>query len=196
MNEVREPVAAYGKKHFTEEEYLAFEKAADTKHEFYRGEIFAMSGAGARHNIIFKNLYRDLAVFLKGKPCQPYGSDMRLCIPENTLYTYPDITVYCGDIISSRQDDDTSTLPTIIIEILSPSTKNYDRGSKFKLYQDIPSLKQYVMVDAEQMSVEVFTLNEEMRWALTLLKNPADRLQMNIIGFETPLSEIYDGTRL
>src|SRR2546421_11556630 len=97
--ELNEPAPAYGKRKFTIQEYLEREKAAHRKSEYYCGEIFAMSGAGNRHNIIFSNLFREVASFLKGKPCRPYGSDMRIHIPENTLFTYPDITIMCGDLM-------------------------------------------------------------------------------------------------
>src|SRR5258708_37941555 len=97
-NEVREPEVVYGKSKFTAEEYLEMERASVTKHEYYRGEIFAMAGASKEHNVIFINLIRDIASWLKGKPCQPYGSDMRVHIPENTLFTYTDISIFFRDI--------------------------------------------------------------------------------------------------
>ena len=145
--EVREPVAVYNKTKFTAEEYLQFEKTSSEKHEYFKGEIFAMAGAGPRHNLIFSNLFGDLAYKLKGKTCRPFGSDFRVHIPENTLFTYPDISIVCGDIISSNVDQDSVTNPTVIIEILSPSTKDYDRGGKFLLYRDIPTLKEYILID-------------------------------------------------
>src|SRR5258708_23250436 len=92
-NEVRESEVVYGKSKFTAEEYLEMERASVTKHEYYQGEIFAMAGVAPVHNVICKNLNRDVASWLKGKPCQPYGSDTRVHIPENTLYTYPDISI-------------------------------------------------------------------------------------------------------
>src|SRR6266542_3672681 len=101
MHEVREPAIAYGKQKLTIEEYLQYEKASTEKHEYYKGEIFAMSGASNRHNWIFKNLYGNLAQQLKGNPCQPFGPDMRMHILENTLFTYPDISIYCGDPTST-----------------------------------------------------------------------------------------------
>jgi len=128
MTEVREPAVAYGKQKLTIDEYLEFEKASPEKHEYFEGEIFAMSGAGPRHNVIFSNLFRDISGHLKGKPCQPYGSDMRIHIPDNSLFTYPDISIICGDPVSSIRDDDSFVEPTVIIEILSPSTRHYDRG--------------------------------------------------------------------
>jgi Uma2 family endonuclease len=121
--ELREPVIAYGKKTFSIEEYLAYENASPEKHEYYHGEIFAMAGAGNKHNAIFVDFLVGLGNALKGSACFPLGSDMRLHIPSNTLFTYPDISVYCKDTISMFSDT-TATLPTVLIEILSPSTRN------------------------------------------------------------------------
>ncbi|MBC7937901.1 MAG: Uma2 family endonuclease [Rhizobacter sp.] len=141
MSYVREPAVAYGKNKFTEEEYPEMERTSDIKHEFYKGEIFAMSGAEARHNIISIKLIGALLEQPHGKPCRPYGSDMRIHIPENTLYSYPDISIICGDIIPSDTDEDTTTQPMVIIEILSASTKSYDQGHKFKFYREVPALR-------------------------------------------------------
>ncbi|WP_407521332.1 Uma2 family endonuclease [Lacibacter sp. MH-610] len=196
MYEVREPIPAYGKNKLTVEEYLQFEKESSEKHEYYKGEIFAMSGAGARHNIIQMNLAAILVMKLKGKPCQPYGSDMRIHIPENTLFTYPDISIICGDIIPSAEDDDTATLPSVIIEILSPSTRQYDQGTKFKLYRQIPSLQQYILVESESVHVESFELNERNHWELKEYKLPEHELAFPSLKFSVPLSEIYDRTKL
>jgi Uma2 family endonuclease len=196
MHDVREPAVAYGKTQLSEEEYLSFEKASQTKHEYYQGEIFAMSGAGRRHNIIFSNLFGLLAYSLKGKSCQPFGSDMRLHIPENTLYTYPDITIYCGEVKPSEKDEDTSILPTVVIEILSPSTKEYDRGTKFKLYRGIPSLREYILIDTEIINVEIFTLTTNNTWQLNELKDLNDRLTIQTVDFKVSLLDIYEGTKL
>src|SRR5688572_30367758 len=157
--EIRDPVVVYNKKKLTVEEYLQFEKTSVEKHEFYKGEVFAMAVAGLRHNKIFSNLFGKLAYRLTGKPCQAYGSDMRIHIPENTLFTYPDISIVCGDLILSEEDEDTVIQPTVLIEILSPSTKDYDRGGKFKLYRDIPTLKEYILIDTEAINIEAFHIN-------------------------------------
>jgi Uma2 family endonuclease len=163
--EVREPALAYGRKKWTEEEYLEMERVALDKHEYYQGEIFAMAGAGNRHNIIFRNLYVDLGYKSKGKSCRPYGSDLRVHIPENSLYTYPDISFFCGDLGDYlHKGDDNFVGPVMIIEILSPSTKRYDRGQKFELYKDIPVLKEYILVDSESIYVEAFRKDEQRSW--------------------------------
>lgn len=196
MTEVREPAVAYGKKKLTTEEYLRWEKESLGKNEYYRGEIFAMAGVGARHVIIAKNLMRDLATVLRAKPCQPYGSDLRIHIPENTLFTYPDISIICGDIIPSKEDTDTATLPTVIIEILSPSTKQYDRGEKFKLYRDIPSLKEYIMIDAESPGIEAFSINSSGHWELTEYKTTEGSLAISSLGLLLTIADIYEDTKL
>ncbi|MBX2970708.1 MAG: Uma2 family endonuclease [Cyclobacteriaceae bacterium] len=196
MIEVRDPIALYNKTRFTVEEYLKFEKENPEKHEFFKGEIFAMSGASPRHNVIFSNLFGELVTKLKVSPCKPYGSDLRIHIPENTLFTYPDISVICGDIVTSEADQDTAILPTVLIEILSPSTRNYDRGDKFKLYRDIPSLKEYALIDSESMLVEIYSINERGHWELTEYKSSADTLVLHSLKLSISLMDIYEGTKL
>ena len=194
--EVKEPAVAYGKEKFTIEEYLRMEKAATEKHEYYQGEIFAMSGAKPRHNVIAKNLIRDIANALRGKPCQPYGSDLRINIPENTLFTYPDISIICGDIVSSEFDEDTAVMPTIIIEILSLSTKEYDRGGKFKLYRDIAPLKEYILIDSESVNIEAFRINNSNHWELEEYKSGSETLELPSVQVSIPVADIYEGTKL
>ena len=194
--ELNEPAPAYDKRKFTIQEYLEREKAAHRKSEYYRGEIFAMSGAGNRHNIIFSNLFREVASFLKGKPCRPYGSDMRVHIPENTLFTYPDITIMCGDLMSSDVDEDSFIGPSVIIEILSPSTRNYDRGGKFKLYRDIPTLREYILVDSQAIGIEVFRIDPHDHWVLEEYKTMDDTLVIQTVSISIPLQDIYEGTKL
>jgi len=193
---VREALAVYDKTIFTEQEYLQMESASDRKHEYFEGEIFAMSGASNRHNKIFSNLFGDIAYKLKGKACQPYGSDMRMHIPKNTFYTYPDISVYCHEMSLKELEDDTLIFPTVIIEILSKSTRNYDRGDKFKLYRDIVSLKEYHLIDSEKISVESFRINTSGNWELEELKSLHDDFHIQAIEYRIPLHEIYNGTKL
>lgn len=196
MTDVKEPVAEYQPKGLSIEEYLVMERQSDTKHEYYRGEVFAMSGAGPRHNILFSNLFGELAFKLKGKKCRPYGSDMRVHIPENTLFTYPDISILCGELKISDHEEDSAIGPTVLIEILSPSTKNYGRGEKFKLYRDIPSLQEYVLFDTEFVRVEVFRINASHHWELEEYKSLEDTLAIRAIAFSVSLREIYIGTKL
>jgi Uma2 family endonuclease len=203
--EIHEPIVAYGKKNFTVQEYLEFERSSTEKHEFYKGEIFrmhghgdllAMSGAGINHNIIFSNLFTGLGFRLKGKSCQPYGPDLRINIPENTLYTYPDISVVCGDLQFSPEDEDSFVKPTILIEILSPSTRSYDQGEKFRLYRDIPELKEYVIVDTEIVRIAVSRINEKGHWELEEYKLLTEHLVLASVDVVIPVSEIYERTKI
>src|SRR5690606_19374434 len=122
----REPAIAYGKQPLSIEEYLEMENAAAEKHEYFRGEVFAMSGAKLAHNKVVGNLYFALRKKLQGKPCQPFGSDLRIHIEANTLFTYPDISIVCGEVKTLNDDEINVLNPATIIEVLSPTTKNYD----------------------------------------------------------------------
>lgn len=195
--EVNEPAVSYKRQDYIPiERYLELENAATEKHEYYQGEIFAMSGAKGKHIIISKNLMVSLGSKLKGHPCQPYGSDIRIHIEKNTLFTYPDISIICGDMLSLNNDDWNFLNPTIIFEILSPSTKNYDRGEKFKLYQDIPTLRGYILVDSESVIVEAWFVTNEGNWVMTEYNAIVDHLHLPIIDVTIPLSDIYEGIKM
>ena len=194
--EVREPVAAYKKEYMSIEKYLEMENSADEKHEYYKGEIFAMSGAKMPHNRITSNLLITLGLKLKGKKCHPFGSDARIHIAANTLFTYPDISIICGEVMTLNNDDYNVLNPTVIIEVLSTSTKNYDRGEKFKLYRDIPTLKEYILVDSKSVHLEVFRLNEKNHWELEEYKTIGENVIIKAIEETIAVSEIYDGVKI
>jgi Uma2 family endonuclease len=193
--EVRDPVLVYNKSKLTVEEYLQFEKGSPDKHEYFRGEIFSMAGASAKHNVIFSNLFGELAYRLKGKPCRPYGSDLRIHIPENTLFTYPDISIICGEIVPSKTDPDTAMQPTVLIEILSPATRNYDLGGKFELYREIPTLKEYY-VDSEAIGIVSHRINDQGIWGIQDYKSLESNLSMPAVNVSLSLKEVYEGTKL
>lgn len=190
-----DPKASYRKRFMTEEEYLAFENSSEHKHEYFRGEVFAMAGASDQHNEIFSNLFGALTIQLKGKPCRPYGSDKRMKIPENTLYTYPDISIYCP-ASSPFESVKLSQEPTVIIEIVSQSTKDYDRGTKFKLYRDIPSLKEYILIDSESIGVELFKLNSFNHWELEEYKTLDENFYIATLDVHISLRDVYQFTSL
>lgn len=194
--EVHEPAVAYGKQKFSIEEYLEMENASIEKNEYYKGEIFAMSGAKVPHNTISFNLSGILYNKLKGKKCKPYGSDQRIHIQSNTLFTYPDISIICGEIITLNNDDYNVLNPTVIIEVLSKSTSNYDRGVKFKLYRDIPTLKEYILVDSETIHIEVFRLNENNHWELEEYDSVENYLFVETIEEKIAIAEIYEGVNI
>lgn len=160
------------------------------------GELLAMSGASNRHNIIFSNLFGAFCIKLQGKSCRPFGPDMRLNIPENTLFTYPDISIYCGEPENIPEDEESFIQPSVLIEILSPSTREYDRGGKFKLYRDIPTLKEYILVDTAVINVEAFRINSNNHWELEEYRDFSATLTLSSLSISVPIAEIYRGTKL
>lgn len=194
--QVREPAVAYGKRNLTIEEYLEFEKTSEEKHEYYKGEIFAMSGSKVPHNTIAMNLSGILVQKLKGKSCKPFNSDQRIYIPQNSLFTYPDISVVCGKIETKDNDDWNLLNPTVIIEVLSKSTRDYDMGGKFALYRDIPTLKEYILIDSQSLNVYAFRINDGGHWELEEYKRMEDVLNVRILELSIPLAEIYEGVSL
>ena len=144
----------------------------------------------------YGNLYFELRKKLPGNPCKPFNSDQRIHIPADPLFTYPDISVVCGEIITLEDDEFNILNPTILIEVLSASTRNYDKGDKFKLYRDIDTLKEYIVVDSESVSVEAFRLNEKGHWELEEYKLLTSSLHIPVIEQSILLAAIYEGTSL
>lgn len=175
----------------SEKEYLAEERKALNKSEYYKGEVFAMAGATKTHNRIVASVISTIGQYLKGKDCHYYPSDLRVHNNENTLYTYPDVIVVCGK--EEYLDDELDTLlnPTVLIEVLSPSTENYDRGIKFKLYRSIPSLKNYILVSSTEHAAEVFTRNENGQWILDTAKDKGSHIHISAIDYNLSLADIY-----
>lgn len=190
-NEVKEPVPKFN--YISTEEYLAEERAALEKHEYYKGEVFAMSGASLEHNIISRNMMVFVGGKLKGKACQPFGSNLRIHIPPNTLFTYPDLTIFCDKPVLTDNSFDTALNPVVIIEILSPSTRNYDMGIKFMLYRDIETLKEYILIDSEAVYVQKHLRQPDNSWVLTEIKQIQEALHIHTIELSIPLTEIYEG---
>lgn len=189
-NEVKEPAPKYN--YVSPEQYLEMEGAAEIKHEYYKGEVFAMSGASVAHNDIAYNINRLVASFLHGKGCKLYGSDFRIHIPQNSLFTYPDFSIVRGKTDTADVYTDNLTNPAVIIEILSKSTKDYDRGTKFNLYRSIPTLKEYILIDSTSLSVEIFTRQHDNSWVLTEFKQLTESFVISTIGLTLHLHDIYD----
>src|SRR5580704_2259236 len=138
----------------TASEYLAAERKSETKHELVNGEVLAMSGASPAHNLIAANLTRRLGELLDRRPCVVLTSDQRIHVPATGLFAYPDLTVVCGRAELHPEDDHTIVNPRVIVEVLSDSTEAYDRGAKFKHYQSIATLEEYVLVASSERRVE------------------------------------------
>ncbi len=190
-NIVNEPALKYN--YITEEQYLTAERIAVDKHEYYQGEIFAMSGALLNHNKIFSNLFTAIGSKLKGSSSKPYGSDLRIHIPKNTLYTYPDISIICGEVNLTDDNLDTATNPSIIIEILSKSTRNYDRIEKFSLYQEIETFQEYILVDSRKLHVMKYKRNDDNSWHLTNYRSIENTFIISSVNITVSLKDIYEG---
>lgn len=180
-------------KYYTQEEYLAFERESKERHEYYQGEIFNMSGASYEHNLIEDNIRGTLHAFLKGKPCRSLGCNLRVHSPKNTLYTYPDVLIVCGEPKFVDGQFDTLLNPSVLIEILSPSTADYDKGTKFELYRDIESLQEYVLINSGKVHVELYQRNNDHSWILTEYKSLNESFEIKTISKTMLLAEVYEG---
>ena len=178
-------------KRYTAAEYLELERRAEYKSEFIDGEIFALAGASEPHNLIATNCTGELRQQLKGKPCKLYSSDMRVQLSD-TRYTYPDVLVVCGDAEFIDEKRDTLTNPTLITEILSPSTEGYDRGEKFESYRQLSSLQTYMLISQDKPLVEVFERQEDESWRFNAYRGLNASVPLLTVGCDLSLREVYD----
>jgi Uma2 family endonuclease len=180
----------------TPEEYLALERRAEYRSEYYDGEIFAMTGASLRHNRITLNIGSELNVQLKTRQCQAFTSDMRVHVPATGLYTYPDVVVVCGEPQLEDEHLDTLLNPILIVEVLSRTTARYDRADKFTDYRSIPSFKEYLLVAQDEYRVEHYARQADARWILTEYRSLEDLVPLASVDCSLPLKEIYDKVTL
>lgn len=180
----------------TAEEYLAIERRAETRSEYFNGEMFLMTGASRRHNVLAGNIFRKLGNQLEGKPCEAYINDMRVLIPAIGLYTYPDVVVVCGEPRFEDAELDTLLNPTLIVEVLSKSTASYDRGDKFKHYRTIPSFKEYLLVAQDEYRFEHYVKQADDRWVLTDIRGPSAQAELTSIGCVLSLANAYQRIEL
>lgn len=148
----------------TPEAYLARERAATERSEYVNGQVYALAGTSREHSLIAANLIRELSTQLRGRPCETYANDMRVKVSATGMYTYPDIVVACGEPRFEDAHVDTLLDPTVVVEVLSPSTEAYDRGAKFAHYRRLPSLREYVLVSQHQPLIERFERRGESWW--------------------------------
>lgn len=177
---------------FTLAEYLALEESSPEKHEFYNGEIFAMAGGSPRHNRIALNCGGELREKLRGKPCEPFLSDQRIRISKAGISTYADASVFCDGLKTAPEDRHGATNPRVIIEVLSPSTENYDRGQKFLFYQNIESLQEYVLISQHEPRIDHYIKQDTGSWWLKIIMGIDERLSLTSIGVEIALRDIYE----
>jgi len=181
---------------YSEDDYLLMEAKANYKSEYFRGEIFMMAGGTPNHNRIKENLSGEIhAVLKKRNSCRSYSSDQRIYIPENSLYTYPDLVVVCNPNKYSERDKNAITNPTVIVEVISESSAAYDRGDKFRLYRDIDTLREYVIVNSLNVGAEVYSRMEDGHWLLASdAYKLTDSVHIHTLDASLLLSDLYFGT--
>jgi Uma2 family endonuclease len=182
----------------TEDEYLRMEEAAETKHEFWNGQIIDMAGATVDHVTVATNFIIELGNRLKGKPCKAYNSDLRVRVKESGNYCYPDVTVVCGPVEYARPDRRTTiTNPQVLIEVASPSTEARDIGEKFDDYREITSLQEYFLVSQDRTRVQSFYRQSDGVWAFGPSYTGLNQVvKFRSLAVEIPMTEIYAGVEL
>ena len=180
---------------YTPEEYLALEEKSEIKHEYHNGEIVPMTGGTTNHNRIAINLVTSLNLALQGKKTSFFIGDVRLWIPAHRRYTYPDLQIICEDIAYHDNRKDTVTNPAVIVEVLSKSTRNYDRGDKFRLYRSLPTFQEYIIIDQYRFEVEHYIKNDDNNWLIRYLESEDSVLSLVSVEFEISLKDLYEDVR-
>lgn len=175
----------------TEEEYLALDRAAEFKSEYFDGEMFAMSGGSMQHARLQRNLTTELSNALRGSQCEAFGSDFRVRV-SGRMYTYPDVSVVCGKPLLADNRQDVLLNPVVIFEVLSPSTEKYDRGLKLQHYRAVATLQDYILVDQSQIRIERYTRQENNLWTLRDYEGLDGEFTISSIGVSLSMRRIYD----
>jgi len=183
-------MSALRKPWFSPQEYLALERAAETRSEYVDGEIFAMAGGTLRHALIAANSVREIGNGLKDRPCLAVGSDMKVWIESANTFAYPDVSGLCGPVEPYDGLKDAYTNPSFIIEVLSDSTELYDRTGKFHRYQTLSSVREYILIAQASMAVDVFR-RQGAEWLYHSLHQPGDLLKIDSVECAIPLAEVY-----
>jgi len=183
------------KPYISPQEYLRLERQAEYKSEYLNGEIFAMSGASRKHNLLTLNIGGSLNQQLRGRACEAYTSDMRVKVSVTGLYTYPDVVVVCGE--PHFEDDylDTLSNPTVLIEVLSKSTERYDRIAKSSYYRTLDSLAEHLLVAQDEVRLEQYVRNPDGSWLLLDYRSLDDVAELKSIGCSLTLRDVYDKVR-
>jgi Uma2 family endonuclease len=183
-------------RHYAIEQYFLIEEMSEVKHEYFDGEIFAMAGGSRDHDTIAGNVFAFLHGALRASPCQAFSSNMRIRTPSG-LYTYPDASIVCGPPDITRiQGTDTIGNPVVLIEVLSLSTSDYDRGQKFDLYESIGSLQDYLLIEQSSVLVEHRTRDSAGGWTTTTLRSLDDRIRLSAVEVEIPMAALYERVEL
>ncbi|MGI9036044.1 MAG: Uma2 family endonuclease [Pyrinomonadaceae bacterium] len=178
---------------FSVADYLNFERVQTERHEFLDGSVYAMAGESPNHSTICFNLAGIIHNQLRGKRCRGFSPNMKIATNEKGLYSYPDLAVVCGQPTFYDAKRDVITNPTVIFEVLSPSTENYDRGEKFLRHTNqIESLEDYILISQDQPLIEHYSKQENGGWGKTEIEGLETVLKIDSIECEIYLGELYD----
>ncbi len=186
-------MSAHSQPRLTPEEYLEIERAAEFKSDYYDGHMYAMSGGSLRHAIVIAGMVRELGNALKNRPCTVASNDLRLRVGSGRLYTYPDVIVFCGTAKLADQHEDILLNPTVIVEVLSPSTERYDRGIKWTQYRTIESLQEYALVSQTEPRVEMFRRQGGGQWLFTEFVGLEATCRFESLDCAVALIDVYRG---
>jgi Uma2 family endonuclease len=179
--------------HFSPEEYLAFERGTDARHEYLDGHVYAMAGESIEHSRICVNVAGELRSRLKGRPCEVLSPNMKVVTSPSGLFSYPDVVVICGEPQFYDERRDILTNPTVVFEVLSPSTEAYDRGEKFLRYRtQIETLREYILVSQHRPLVEHYVRQPDGSWSYSSAGSLEESVDLVSIDSRLPLSEVYD----
>jgi Uma2 family endonuclease len=174
------------------DDYFSLQRGIDVKLEYFDGDIFLMAGYSAGHYRISRNVLRLFEAALAGSSCEAFGSDMRVSTPSG-LYTFPDASIICGPKVGNEAE--TISTPIVIVEVLSDSTRNYDRGEKFDLYRSIPTLRHYVLIEQNFIHVEHRSLASDGSWSSEIVDS-AGIVRLPNVGIDLRMAEVYDGVAI
>ena len=181
---------------YTPEQYIELEKTSEFKSEYLSGQIFAMAGGSPEHSAIGNNIGREMGNLLKREPCQVFNSDLRVTIMQSGLMTHPDVSVVCGEQHRHPLDKNSIINPTVLFEVLSPTTEAYDRGEKWAHYRRLDSLQEYILVSQNKARVEQYVRQDDSSWKFRAVEGLAASLFLPSLGCSLPLSEVYDKVSL
>nr|WP_296749527.1 Uma2 family endonuclease [Thioalkalivibrio sp.] len=173
----------------THEAFLRWEETQEIRHEFLEGEVFAVTGGTDRHNMVSGNIYMLLRQHLHGKPCRVFMADVQVRVEAADAAFYPDVMVTCAP--EDAEDRRVKRHPSLIVEALSPATASFDIGRKFTCYRQIESLREYVLVDPDEMGIEIFRPDPDGRWVLYSVR-PGERLRLDSVGLDVPIEAVYE----
>ncbi|MEO8405222.1 MAG: Uma2 family endonuclease [Chitinophagaceae bacterium] len=193
-NEVKEPAPKYN--YISPDEYLEMDRASDVKLEYYDGYVQAMSGASLKHADVFYNLNGEIYNFLKGTSCRALGSGMRVATPDRDAYIYPDLLIVCDEPKLEDDKHDTLLNPSVVFEILSPSTHKNDLGHKLRHYQNMPSVKEYIMIDSRKRFAQAVRKEQNGEWKSENMIEQTSILQIKTLGFHLSFEDIYRNSGL